>query len=112
MLLANILAGYKIDWARVMVEQIHKSGLWMNTSLLFPILIHRLCNEARVRISLHIDPHIKALHTMDPSLIKTDENPVALQRAAPPPIPEPFPHKPSIEVSTPAATTSTPVIPE
>lgn len=75
LLLANILVGYEINRVHIMAEQIHDSTLWMNTSFSFPILIHSLCIEAGVRISLYIDPYVK---TMDPSLIKADKNLVAL----------------------------------
>lgn len=78
-LLARVLARYDIDWAHVIAEQIHKSALWRNTSMPFPILIHKLCMETEVRFSLQLDPHIEALHTLDPSLINADENLVALQ---------------------------------
>lgn len=45
----------------------------------FHFLIHKLRMEAGLRVSLHLDPHVKALHTMYSSLINTDENSVALQ---------------------------------
>lgn len=79
MLLPSILVGYKIDWVYVMVEHINESALRMNILLSFPIFIHRLCNEARVYVSFHIDLHIEALHTMDFSLINADKNLVALR---------------------------------
>lgn len=78
-LLASILAGYDIVWAHIMAEQIHESTIWTYTLLPFPIFIYRLCNEARVRVSLHVDLHIEALNTMDPNLIKADDNLVTLQ---------------------------------
>lgn len=89
-LLVSILVSYEIDRARVLAQKIHDSAIHIQTLFSFPILIHSLCNEAGVCVSLHLDPHVEALCTMYPSLIKADENPVALQRAASPPIPDPF----------------------
>lgn len=80
-----------------MAKQIHESILRRNTFMLFSILIHKLCVEARVRVSLHLDAYMEALHTMYHSLIKADENSVALQRATPSPIPQPFAFEPSTE---------------
>lgn len=90
-LLASILASYGINWAYVLAEQIHEFAVWTNTLLSFPILIHRLCNEEGIRVNPHREPHIEVMRTMDLSLIKANENPVALQRAASLPIPTPFP---------------------
>lgn len=78
-----------------MAEQILKSMFRINTSLPFTILSHRLWKEVGVHISLHINLHVEALRTTDPSLIKVDENLVAFHRAAPPPILKPFPLEPS-----------------
>lgn len=111
-LLANILAGYEIDWARIISEQIHESTVQMNTSLLFPVLIHQLCSAAGVSIDAHWDQHIEATFTMDPSLIKADENTVALPRAAPSTIPDAFLVKPQTHGLTPAPTNITPAAAE
>lgn len=85
-LLASILAGYENDWARIMVEQIHKSAIHTQTALPFPIPIHKLCNEVRVYVSLHLYLYVEALHTINPRLIKANENSGALQRAASSPL--------------------------
>lgn len=63
-------------------------------------------------VSLHIDSYVEVPHTIDPSLIKADENLVALQTAVPPPTLETFPLEPATKESTLVPTTSSLVIPE
>lgn len=52
--------------------------------MLFLVLTYRLCIETNVEVSFRIDHMVVALHTIDPILIKDDENPMALQQAQPP----------------------------
>lgn len=78
MLFASILVGYKIDWAHIIAEQFHESAVRIQQMLPFPILIYRLSKEAGVRVSLYLGPYIEAVHMIDSSIIKADENPVAL----------------------------------
>lgn len=92
-----------------MAEQIHESMIHTRTSLPFPIKIYKLCNRAWIRVSLHLDLYVEALWTMDPSLIKANENSVALQRATSPPILDLFSLEPQTQEPTPTTTSSTPV---
>lgn len=77
-MVASILAGYDINWPGLIAEQIRELALKRTTCMPFLVLIYRLCMEAKVEVSLHIDPMIMALHTVNPSLIMAVEYPVAL----------------------------------
>lgn len=80
-LVASNLDGYDIDYTQLIAKQIHESILRSTTYIPFPIMIYRLRLAAKVEISHQIDPFVMALHTIDPNMIKADENPVVLQRA-------------------------------
>lgn len=77
-LVASILAGREIDWASLIIEQIHEVALKRSTSILFPCLLYRLYLELRVESLHQLDSLIKAQHTLDVRLIKGKENPMAL----------------------------------
>lgn len=78
-MVASILAGYNINWARLIAEQIHESALRRTTCMSFQILIYKLFLESEMQI-YHLDQLVEALDTLDPSLIKADENLVELLR--------------------------------
>lgn len=72
----------------------------------FSVLIYRLCIEFGVQILIHLDQMVEDLHTIDPSLIKAAENPIALQRAQHPPMPKRFMPEPQVRGSITVATTT------
>lgn len=61
-LLASIMAGYAINWAPIIVKQIHESVFRTQTEIPFPILIHRLCNAVEIHVSLLFSTYMKKPH--------------------------------------------------
>lgn len=78
-LVASISVGYEIDLACLIVEQIHKATLKSSPSIPVPCLIYYLYLESRVESLYLLDLLIEAECTLDGSLIKAEENMVAIQ---------------------------------
>lgn len=68
------MAGYEIDYACLITDQIHKAALKSSTSIPVPCLIYRHCIELVVEILHHLDSLIEVQRTLDVSLIKVDKN--------------------------------------
>lgn len=77
-LVASILGRYDIDWTHLIVEQIHEASLKNSTSIFFPCLICHLCIAEAVEINHHLDTLIEVQRILDASLIKANDNLVAL----------------------------------
>lgn len=77
----GILASYEIDWASLIVENIHEATLKRSTYIPFPCLIHRLYLESRVKSLHQLDSLVEVQRTLDANLIKDKENLIALWQA-------------------------------
>uniref|UniRef100_M1D9B9 Integrase core domain containing protein n=1 Tax=Solanum tuberosum TaxID=4113 RepID=M1D9B9_SOLTU len=71
-----IMAGLEIDFAHILIAEIHKRAFKNTTTLPFPCLIFHLCREASVPI-WHCDRLLEVTKTLDIDLIRDDANPVS-----------------------------------
>lgn len=78
LLVAIILVGYDIDWACLIAKQIHEVALKRFATILFPFLIYHLNIATGVEIFHHLDTLLEVQRTLVTSLIKANENLVAL----------------------------------
>lgn len=78
-LVANILAIYDIYWARLIMKQIYESPLKRAISILFPVLVYKLCLHSQVEILHQLDLLVDAQHTLEVGLINDNKNSIATQ---------------------------------
>ena len=71
MILATILAGLEIDFARILIVEIHKRPFKATTTLSFQCLIFNLFMDASVLV-WYYDRFLEETKTMDISLIQKD----------------------------------------
>lgn len=72
-MVAALVAGLKIDFARMMLAEIHERAFKTSTTYPFPCLIFQMCRDAGVKI-WHYDTIFKHTWTMDIGLIKDEAN--------------------------------------
>lgn len=73
-LVSRILVGYYINFAQWMQDDIHERDFLKITSILFPCLIQRLCDVARVPVLPEIDHCIKLTQVAVIGFIRDDAN--------------------------------------
>lgn len=73
MMIAAIIAGLEIDFASILIAEIHERDFRTTTTLPFPCLIFHLCREASVPV-WNCDRLLDATKTLDISLIQDDAN--------------------------------------
>uniref|UniRef100_M1DUI5 Integrase core domain containing protein n=1 Tax=Solanum tuberosum TaxID=4113 RepID=M1DUI5_SOLTU len=78
-MLATLVAGLAIGFARILIALIHERAFKTTTTLPFPCLIFHICRAAGVPI-WHSDNLIEATKTVDIGLIKDDTNLAAAWR--------------------------------
>ncbi|KAG5599583.1 hypothetical protein H5410_030953 [Solanum commersonii] len=74
-----LVAGVEIDFARMLLVQIHKRAFKTSATYPFPCLIFQLCRDSRVPI-WHSDRLIHPIGTLDIGLIRDEANVVAPHR--------------------------------
>ena len=67
---ANILAGYEIHFARYIVQEIHERAFRDHTSIPFPCLIQGLCDRAGVARIPAIDNSIEVTRLADIAMMQ------------------------------------------
>uniref|UniRef100_M1APM8 Integrase core domain containing protein n=1 Tax=Solanum tuberosum TaxID=4113 RepID=M1APM8_SOLTU len=78
-MVAALVAGVEIDFARMLLAEIHKRALKTSTTYPFSCLIFQLCRDSGVPI-WHCDRLIHPTGTLDISLIRDEANVVAPRR--------------------------------
>uniref|UniRef100_M1D9A8 Putative plant transposon protein domain-containing protein n=1 Tax=Solanum tuberosum TaxID=4113 RepID=M1D9A8_SOLTU len=78
-MVAALVAGVDIDFARMLLVEIHERAFKTSTTYPFPCLIFQLCRDSRVPI-WHGERLIHSTGTLDIGLIRDKENVVASRR--------------------------------
>lgn len=70
-MIASVLVGLEIDFAPILITEIHERAFRITTTVPFPCLIFQLCRDAFVSV-WHCVKLIDATKTMDIGLIRDD----------------------------------------
>uniref|UniRef100_M1D833 Integrase core domain containing protein n=1 Tax=Solanum tuberosum TaxID=4113 RepID=M1D833_SOLTU len=78
-MVATLVAGFEIEFARMFIEEIHKRAFKASTTYPFPCLIFQLCRNTGMPI-WHCDKLTRDTGTFDIGLIQDEANVVAPRR--------------------------------
>jgi len=78
-MVATLVAGVEIDFARMLLAEIHERAFKTSTTYPFPCLIFQLCRDSGVPI-WHCDRLIHPIGTLDIGLIRDEANVAAPRR--------------------------------
>ncbi|WMV18421.1 hypothetical protein MTR67_011806 [Solanum verrucosum] len=79
---ATLLVGLEVDFAWIILAEIHERAFRKTTTIPLPCLIFYLCREVTVPI-WHCDKLVEVTKTVDVGLIQDDINPAAPHRSTP-----------------------------
>lgn len=70
-LISSLIVGYVIDFAAIIMYELHEQAFGDMTMLTFPILIQQQCDKASVIVVLGVYQRVKAIVVDSTSLIKS-----------------------------------------
>uniref|UniRef100_M1DX05 Integrase core domain containing protein n=1 Tax=Solanum tuberosum TaxID=4113 RepID=M1DX05_SOLTU len=85
-MVAALVAGMDINFARILIAEIHKRAFKATTTLPFPCFIFHLCRDIGVPV-WHCEKLVQATKTLDIGLIRDEANKVAPRREPPVEVP-------------------------
>jgi len=80
MMVVAFIARFEINFARMLLDEIHERAFRSTTTLPFPCMIFQLCRDDGVPI-WHCDKLVQATGTLDISFIQDEANVAAPQRS-------------------------------
>uniref|UniRef100_M1DN58 Integrase core domain containing protein n=1 Tax=Solanum tuberosum TaxID=4113 RepID=M1DN58_SOLTU len=78
-MVAALVAGFEMDFARLIIAEVHERAFKSTTTYSIPCLLFHLCRDSGVPV-WHYDKLIQATKTLDISLIRDEANVVAPRR--------------------------------